>query len=107
MIPQIEYMVRAFYAQNGYSVTSNDIIGTTSDALGTLLNNEEIVILDRDITRYLRTILSNRTGWNLRNLYCHGIDDSFSLIQADRVFHIILLMAVLSQNIRPESKPRL
>jgi hypothetical protein len=105
LIPQIEYMVRAFYAQNGYLVTSNDVIGTTSDALGTLLNNEEIVILDRDVTRYLRTILSNRTGWNLRNLYCHGIDDSFSLIQADRVFHIILLMAVLSQNIRPKSTP--
>jgi len=103
LIPQIEYMVRAFYAQNGFTVTSNDYIGTTSDALGTLLNNDEIIILDWDITRYLRTILSNRTGWNLRNLYCHGIDDSFSIIQADRVFHILLLMAVLSQKIRPDS----
>lgn len=103
LVPQIEYMVRAFYAQNGYAVTTNDYIGTTSDALGTLLNNDEIIILDRDITRYLRTILSNRIGWNIRNLYCHGIDDSFSIIHADRVFHILLLMAVLSQNIRPDS----
>ena len=107
LIPQIEYMVRAFYAQNGYTVTTNDCIGTMSDALGTLLNNDEIIILDRDVTRYLRTILSNRTGWNLRNLYCHGIDDTFSIIHADRVFHILLLMAVLSQNIRPESTPHL
>ncbi len=104
LIPQIEYMVRSFYAQNGYTVTSNDYVGTMSDALGTLLNNDEIKILDWDVTRYLRTILTNRTGWNLRNLYCHGIDDSFSIIQADRVFHILLLMAVLSQNIRPEPR---
>ena len=107
LIPQIEYMVRAFYAQNGYTVTTNDCIGTMSDALGTLLNNDEIIILDWNITRYLRTILSNRTGWNLRNLYCHGIDDSFSIIQADRVFHILLLMAVLSQNIHPDSTEQL
>lgn len=103
LVPQIEFMVRAFYAHNGYPVTTNDYIGTTSDALGTLLNNDEIIILDWDITRYLRTILSNRTGWNLRNLYCHGIDDSFSIIHADRVFHILLLMAVLSQSIQPDS----
>lgn len=103
LIPQIEFMVRAFYAQIGYTVTSNDSIGTTNDALGTLLNNEEIVIHDWNVTKYLRTILSNRTGWNLRNLYCHGIDDSFSLPQADRVFHILLLMAVLSQNVQSES----
>lgn len=98
LIPQIEYMVREFYARNGYTVTTNDSIGTTIDALGTLLNNDDIVLFDKNITRYLRTILSNRTGWNLRNLYCHGIDDSFSVTQADRIFHILLLMATLSQS---------
>ena len=96
LIPQIEHVVRRFYANLGYSVTSNDIIGTMSDALGTLLNNDEIIIFDKDITRYLKTILSNRTGWNLRNLYCHGIDDSFSLVQADRVFHVLLLVLSIS-----------
>ena len=97
LIPQIEFMVREYYARNGYVVTDNDAIGTKSDALGTLLNNDDIVLFDKNITRYLRTVLSNRTGWNLRNLYCHGIDDSFSTIQADRIFHIVLLMAALSQ----------
>ena len=96
LIPQIEHILRRFYATLGYSVTSNDMIGTMSDALGTLLNNDEIVIFDKDITRYLKTILSNRTGWNLRNLYCHGIDDSFSLLHADRVFHVLLLVLSIS-----------
>jgi len=98
LIPQIEHMVRRFYAELGYSVTSNDIVGTMSDALGTLLNNDSIVIFDKDITRYLKTILSNRTGWNLRNLYCHGLDDSFSLIHADRVFHVMLLVLSISMD---------
>lgn len=97
LIPQIEFMVREYYARMGYVVTDNDAVGTKSDALGLLLNNDDIVLFDKNITRYLRTILSNRTGWNLRNLYCHGIDDSFSEIQADRIFHILLLMAALSQ----------
>lgn len=107
LIPQIEYMIREFYAKIGYTVTANDTIGTTSDALGTLLNNEDIMVFDKNISRYLRTVLSNRTGWNLRNLYCHGIDDSFSITQADRIFHILLLMATLTQtddeHIRTES----
>lgn len=98
LIPQIEHVVRRFYAELGYNVTSNDIVGTMSDALGTLLNNDSIVIFDKDITRYLKTILSNRTGWNLRNLYCHGIDDSFSLLHADRVFHVLLLVLSISMD---------
>ena len=98
LIPQIEHILRRFYASLGYSVTSNDMIGTMSDALGTLLNNDDIVIFDKDITRYLKTILSNRTGWNLRNLYCHGIDDSFSLLHADRVFHVLLLVLSISMD---------
>lgn len=98
LIPQIEHVVRRFYSKLGYCVTSNDIIGTMSDALGTLLNNDSIEILDKDITRYLKTILSNRTGWNLRNLYCHGIDDSFSLVHADRVFHVLLLVLSISMD---------
>lgn len=72
------------------------MIGTMRDALVTLLNNDDIVIFDKDITRYLKTVLSNRTGWNLRNLYCHGIDDSFSLLHADRVFHVLILVLSIS-----------
>ena len=49
LIPQIEHILRRFYASLGYSITSNDMIGTMSDALGTLLNNDDIVIFDKDI----------------------------------------------------------
>lgn len=69
--------------------------GTTSDALGTLLDNDDIKLDDINFSRYLRLMLSQKTGWNMRNLYCHGLSESFGMPHADRVFHIILLMATL------------
>lgn len=95
LIPQVEYLVRLFYQTNGFTVTDNDKVGTTSDALGTLLSKEDIIVFEKNISYYLRLILSQKTGWNVRNLYCHGIEDAFSLTHADRIFHIILLMAAL------------
>lgn len=97
LVPQVEYLVRLFYQAHGFTVTDNDKVGTTSDALGTLLAKEDIIVCEKNISYYLRLILSQKTGWNMRNLYCHGIEDSFSLTHADRVFHIILLMAALMQ----------
>ncbi len=95
LIPQIEFMIRLLYQIHGYTVTDNDKIGTTSDALGTLLEKDDIKIEDINISRYLRLMLSQKTGWNMRNLYCHGITESFGMLHADRVFHIVLLMATL------------
>lgn len=99
LIPQIEHMVRLFFQFHGYTVTDNDQTGTTSDALGTLLDNDDIKLYDINFSRYLRLMLSQRTGWNMRNLYCHGISESFGMPHADRVFHIIILMATL---LRPD-----
>lgn len=99
LIPQIEHMVRLFFQLHGYTVTDNDQTGTTSDALGTLLDNDDIKLDDINFSRYLRLMLSQKTGWNMRNLYCHGISESFGMPHADRVFHIIILMATL---LRPD-----
>lgn len=97
LIPQTEYLIRAYYLANGFTVTDNDKTGTTSDALGKILDNDDIIIFDKNISNYLRMILSMKTGWNIRNLYGHGIEESFSLSHADRVFHIVILMAALMQ----------
>ena len=97
LVPQIEWLTRRLFSERGYTVTDFDRIGTKSDALGTLLNNEDIVLLDRNITKYLKAILSERTGWNLRNLYSHGLSDEFSISHADRIFHVILLLSTLTR----------
>lgn len=97
LMPQTEHLIRVFFLSNGYTVTGNDKTGTTSDALGTLLDNDDIIVCEKNISNYLRLILSMKTGWNVRNLYCHGLEESFSLSHADRVFHIVILMATLLQ----------
>lgn len=97
LVPQTEHLIRVFFLSNGYTVTDNDKTGTTSDALGTLLDNDDIIVFEKNISNYLRLILSMKTGWNVRNLYCHGLEESFSLSHADRVFHIVILMATLLQ----------
>ena len=97
LIPQIEYMIREMYRACGFSVIDNDQIGTTNDALGTILNSHPLRINDYNIGDYLHIILSDRKGWNLRNLYCHGLTESFSCINADRLVHILLLIAFLTR----------
>lgn len=48
LIPQIEHMVRMFFQLHGHKVTDNDQTGTTSDALGTLLDNDDIKLDDSE-----------------------------------------------------------
>lgn len=95
LLPQIEFMVRTLFQLQGYVVTDNDKTGATSDALGTLLENKTLVINGRDIIKFLQLILSWKTAWNIRNLYCHGLEDAFNEPHADRVFHIVVLLATL------------
>lgn len=97
LIPQTEYLIREMYRACGFSVIDNDQIGTTNDALGTILNSHPLIINDYNIGDYLHVILSDRKGWNLRNLYCHGLTESFNCINADRIIHILLLVAFITR----------
>lgn len=97
LIPQTEFLIREMYRACGFSVIDNDQIGTTNDALGTILNSHPLIINDYNIGDYLHVILSDRKGWNLRNLYCHGLTESFNCINADRILHILLLVALFTR----------
>lgn len=104
LLPQIEFMVRTLFQSLGCVVTDNDKTGATSDALGTLLENKSLIIKGRDIIKYLQLILSWKTAWNIRNLYCHGLEDSFNESHADRVFHIVVLLATLLKFVDEDEK---
>lgn len=104
LLPQIEFMVRTLFQSLGCVVTDNDKTGATSDALGTLLENKSLIIEGRDIIKYLQLILSWKTAWNIRNLYCHGLEDSFNESHADRVFHIVVLLATLLKFVDEDEK---
>lgn len=100
LIPQVENLAREAYKAMGGCVIDNDNIGTTSNALGTMFKSFPVKFNDYDISKYLNIILSERRGWNLRNMYCHGLSESFCFKNAERIMHILLLLSFITRNIQ-------
>jgi len=55
-----------------------------------------IQLLTDDFANYLRILLTDNRGWNLRNDICHGIasPDLFNKMTADRIIHALLCFGV-------------
>lgn len=53
-------------------------------------------LLTDDFANYLRILLTDNRGWNLRNDICHGIasPDLFNKMTADRIIHALLCFGV-------------
>ena len=64
--------------------------------------------MGEDITNYLRNLLTDQYGWNIRNQLSHGLlgFDSFNAGMADRVVHAFMLLGVFKQQEiqNPDSK---
>jgi hypothetical protein len=46
---------------------------------------------------FLRTLLCDQRGWNVRNNVCHGLwpSEAFNFLVADRVFQVLMLLSML------------
>jgi hypothetical protein len=57
-------------------------------------------VLGEDQSFYLRTLLTEQRGLNLRNLLCHGLinPNFFDITKADRIIHALLLIGNLKVN---------
>jgi hypothetical protein len=55
------------------------------------------VIFSEDWTVYMRVLLTDPRGWNVRNNLCHGMlePDEISDVVADRIFHVLLMLALV------------
>jgi hypothetical protein len=53
---------------------------------------------------YLRMLLTDPRGWNIRNTICHGLapSSSVNMAVADRIVHAALLLSLLREE-RSES----
>lgn len=110
LIPQIESSLRRLAVGQGAAPYKPHRFG------GYLLKNFEELIrepqaescLGTDVVAYLRTMLTDQRGWNLRNNVCHGTaaDGHFSSMVADRVMHALLIFGLIeSEPASPESGP--
>jgi hypothetical protein len=66
--------------------------------LGDFLADETVAaFLTEDVVTYLRVVLTDRRGWNLRNNTCHGMLPATSFTQAASqwLLHIVLLLSAV------------
>lgn len=105
LVTEIENAVRNIAAGLGLTVQKrNRMGGFDLKNLGDFLADEQIqAFLTEDVATYLRVVLTDRRGWNLRNDTCHGILPATSFTQAAsrRLLHIVLLLSA----VRPKAEP--
>ena len=102
-VPSYEAAIRRLFALNGANIMrqkQNPIEGSEYMSLDSLLATEEALsYMGEDITNYLRNLLTDQYGWNIRNQLSHGLLglDSFNAGMADRVVHAFMLLGVFKQ----------
>lgn len=98
-IPQIEASLRRLVELSGGAILKERRGGgfnvSTLDAV--LRTPEFHRIFGTDGSLYLRVMLTDQRGWNIRNDVCHGLipADHFTRTVADRLIHVFLLLGQL------------
>ncbi len=97
LIPQIEAAVRRLGVLAGASIYKRNRQTKLLDMklLHDLLRDGHVAsVLGERIALYLRILLVDQRGWNLRNEVCHGSMKAayFTPMLADRVLHALLLL---------------
>lgn len=99
LIPQIEHAFRRLLVMCQRPVLKlNRQGGQDLRILDEMLRDPAVVeLFSESKTVYLRVLLTDRRGWNLRNDVCHGITepDSIGWYACDRVIHVFLILCCI------------
>jgi hypothetical protein len=99
LIPQIEACVRKLVEiTGGATLEPRRGGGFRVRALDSLLRCDEVKkSLGEDTVLYLRVVLTDQRGWNIRNDVSHGLGttNKYSRNITDRLIHIVLVFAIL------------
>lgn len=102
LIPQIEEAIRHLARRNQVSTLKWDANNNGIDfrTLGEILTDPDFKAIwgesGERVVFYLRFILTQEYGWNLRNELCHGLllPQHLDFVKSDRLFHLILFLAL-------------
>lgn len=110
LVPQIEQGVRLLVRRSGGNVLKPGRNGAMMlKTLDELLRDERVERAVRaDGAFYLRTLLTDQRGWNIRNAVCHGMMSAnhFDSRTADRVLHALLFLGLLESRPRANPEPQ-
>ncbi|MGD6809868.1 MAG: DUF4209 domain-containing protein [Candidatus Bathyarchaeia archaeon] len=101
LVPQIETALRSILHRLGVPTTVLDKDSVQEKLLGTILREEKINLLfGESIVYYLKAVLEDKRGDNLRNDIAHGLIsiDNCSKQSANTIFHIFLILASITIN---------
>lgn len=102
LAPQVEQGVRHLAALLGLpTLTARRGGGFYERTLDDLLRDTGLEpVLGADVLTYLRVLLTDPRGWNVRNTVCHGLApvSTFSLPVADRLIHAALVLALVRKS---------
>ena len=101
LVPQVEQAIRQLAILVGAPVYAQRRGGGLHvRTLDDLLRDEAIsAALNEDVVTYLRVLLTDARGWNIRNSVCHGLTPVTMLTMpvADRAVHAMLALALVRQ----------
>ncbi|MCL5421032.1 MAG: DUF4209 domain-containing protein [Nitrospirae bacterium] len=101
LIPQIEDALRNLVEMAGGAIYKpNRSGGLSLKTLDEVLRDDIVThVLDENTAFYLRVLLTDQRGWNIRNTVCHGLASAgyFTADMSDRILHALLLLG----HIRP------
>lgn len=101
VIPQMEEAIRNLMEKQGVAVLKFKDNVFNLRTLDDILNEEAFKELfgesGQDIQTYMRVLLTDRKGWNVRNEVSHGLlpPEAFSKTMADWILHAVLLFGVV------------
>lgn len=102
LIPQAESAIRNLVEfMGGETLKKNRLGGLHLKTFDELLRDKCVEdCFGINATFYLRILITDQRGWNLRNDVCHGISpsDAFNFMTADRIIHVILLLSLARSN---------
>ena len=99
LIPQIEDAIRNLVEMTCGSVLKPSRSGGLQlKTLDELLRDQRIIeVFGEDAALYLRVLLTDQRGWNVRNDVCHGIFpmESFDMTLSDLIIHVLLVLGLV------------
>jgi len=110
LLPQVEQAVRQLAIRLSAPIYAQRRGGGLNyKTLDELLRNDLILAaLGENVAMYLRILLTDARGWNVRNEVSHGLAsfEMMSLAVADRVVHALLLLALVRDDADSSSPTR-
>ena len=98
LVPRVEQMIRRIFKAIHLDITAFKDGSMKERSLGEMIREaDKKGAIEKSISKYIRAVLSEEWGWNLRNKIAHGLINVSECVdyKCNRIIHLILLLSTL------------